>query len=415
MFQLLLDIKNRNFQRLWIAQVISQFGDRVHQFALVGFIAERAPGSALALSKLMACTIVPVFIIQPLAGVIVDRFDRRTVLFICDTIRGFLVLVIAFFVIPQESMTLMYAIVFLIFCFPRFYVPAKMSILPDLVAKTQLLQANSLITTTGMVAAGLGFAFGAWLVEYYGVRTGFIIDAGTFFLSALFVFHIQLPWRIRLERQKIKGWMVAIKEHERNMWQQAKEGMVYIRDHKEIRLILNMLFTLCSALGAIYIVIIVYIQQTFGSVTRDLGILAVSLVVGLLAGVVVYGKIGRQMHWRNVIFSCLFASGLMLVAFTLLVREFPNLWLAIALAFGWGVTIGPVLVTANTMAQSLSIKEMRGQVYSAMEIVIHLGFILTMIISSWLSEFIDRMWILVAVGVIVGAMGLAGLFGKRKT
>ena len=69
MFETLFQKKHRNFLKLWIAQLISQFGDRIHQFALIALVYERFPGSSLALAKIMACTILPVFLIQPFAGV----------------------------------------------------------------------------------------------------------------------------------------------------------------------------------------------------------------------------------------------------------------------------------------------------------------------------------------------------------
>src|SRR3989338_11070346 len=133
MFKFIRDDKNGHFMRLWWAQLISQFGDRIHQMALIGLIAERTPGSALGLAKLMAFTIIPVFIVGPIAGVYVDRWDRRTTLFVCDFIRGLLVLSIPFAFIHRESMVPIYIVVFLVFCLSRFYVPAKLSIIPELV------------------------------------------------------------------------------------------------------------------------------------------------------------------------------------------------------------------------------------------------------------------------------------------
>ena len=115
MLKLLFDTKNKNFLRLWLAQLISQFGDRINQLALVGLVAERAGGSALELAKLISFTILPVFFIQPLAGVWVDRWDRRRTLFVCDIFRGLLVLTIPFIFIHRESMIPIYGIVF--FCF----------------------------------------------------------------------------------------------------------------------------------------------------------------------------------------------------------------------------------------------------------------------------------------------------------
>ncbi|MFA5088957.1 MAG: hypothetical protein WC552_08005, partial [Candidatus Omnitrophota bacterium] len=96
MFKFLTHLENRNFLRLFLAQTISQFGDRIYQMALIGLIAERTSGSAVELAKLLSFTIIPVFIVGPIAGVYVDRWDRKKTLFVCDFLRGLLVLTIPF-------------------------------------------------------------------------------------------------------------------------------------------------------------------------------------------------------------------------------------------------------------------------------------------------------------------------------
>src|SRR5437870_3010031 len=107
--------ENRGFFRFWLAQLISQFGDRVHQMALVGLIAARHPGSSIELAKLLSFTIIPVFIIGPIAGVYIDRWDHRRTLFICDFIRGLLVLLIALYLMGLPVIWPIYAAVFTIF------------------------------------------------------------------------------------------------------------------------------------------------------------------------------------------------------------------------------------------------------------------------------------------------------------
>ncbi len=405
MLQLLFHSKNRNFLRLWLAQLISQFGDRIHQLALIGLVAKIAPGSTMALAKVMACTILPTFIIQPFAGVLVDRWDRRTILFVSDVIRGSLVLLIPFYFMAPKSMIPIYVIVFLVFSFCRFHVPAKMSIIPDLVHSENFLKANSLITTTGMIAAGLGAALGAFLVEYYGARNGFIIDSATFFLSAMFVFHISG------HRSSNNDAACSIKKT--SVWVEMKEGFHYIWQHKEIRFVINAFFVLFASAGAVYVVIVVFIQQTFNSVTKDLGVLAISLVAGLFAGVVVYSKWGTKIKWHKVVFSCLMAGGVVLVIFALMVHQYANLPMAMGLAFAWGLVISPIFVASNTVVHLVSDEKKRGQVFSALEIVIHFAFLITMFLSSWLSEIVGPFWILTVVGSVTGLIGFIGIMKKN--
>jgi len=415
MIRLLTHITNRNFLRLWLAQLISQFGDRIHQLALVGLIAERAGSSTLDLAKLMSFTILPVFIIQPFAGVFVDRWDQKTTLFVCDLARAALVLLIPLIFIFWEALIPVYMIVFLAFCFSRFYLPAKMSILPELVEKESLRMANTLVSTTGMIAFVLGCAMGGFLVDYFGARNGFFIDAATFFVSALIIFSMDLSKRLKVSRKELldtgKKILGPLRQ---SVWGELREGFAYLASHKEIRFIINILFTLLAAAGAVYVVIIVFIQESFQSVTKDLGILAVCLGLGLFSGAILYGKWGKRIAWYKTIFFALFFGGLMLILFALLVHAFPNILMAMALSFVLGLIIGPIFIASNTIVHLVCEEGMRGKVFSALEIVIHFAFLVTMLLSSWISEFVPRVSVLIAVGAVVSAVGLYGFVKARR-
>ena len=84
--------------------------------ALIGFIAQRSPGKTLQLASLLAFTILPVFVVGPIAGVYVDRWDRRKTMYLCDFLRGLLVLLIPLYIIDShKSIVPLYAVVFLLF------------------------------------------------------------------------------------------------------------------------------------------------------------------------------------------------------------------------------------------------------------------------------------------------------------
>ena len=413
MFSLLTDSKNRNFLRLWLAQLISQFGNRVNQLALVGLIAERSPGSAMAMAKLLAFTIVPVFIIQPFAGALVDRWDRRTTLFVCDIIRGCLVLTIPFIFMANKTVIMpIYIIVFLVFCFSRFYVPAKMSIIPDLVEEHNLIKANSLVTTTGMIAFVLGVAVGGFLVELFGARTGFIIDAVAFFVSASLLLSMDLSKHLKPSREKLRHARQLVNEVRKSTMQDIKEGILYLIRQKEIRFIVLMLFILLAAAGSIYVVIIVFIQKSFHSVTMDLGFLGVCLGLGLFLGTICYGKWGQKFLWYKTIFFCLLFGGVMLIAFTVLIHLYSNIMVAMLLAILLGLVVGPIFIASNTMTLVFADDHMRGRMFSALEIVIHFAFLSAMLLSSWLSDHIREVWILASVGGLIALIGLTGLVRK---
>ena len=409
MIKILTSSKNRNFRRLWLAQFISQFGDRIHQFALVGLIAERAPGSAMGLAKLLAFTILPVFLIQPFAGVLVDRWDRKKTLFICDLARGLLVLTIPFLFFFKESMIPIYVVVFLAFCFSRFYVPAKMSIIPDLVEEDDLLVANSLVSTTGMMALVFGCALGGFLVDAFGSRNGFILDSATFFASGLIIYSISMPIKFKFKKEELlKSTREIANTIKQSFWVELKEGFVYLIQHKEIRFIIDMMFVLLFVAGSVYVVLIVFIQESFGSVAKDLGILAVCLGAGLFSGAILYGKWGKRYAWYKVIFFSLTAGGVMLIVFACVVAHVQNIFAAMVLAVLLGLVIGPIFIAANTVVHLVSDENMRGKVFSAMEIVIHFAFLIAMFASSIAAKYVDKFWILVTVGGLIVVVGLTG-------
>jgi len=410
MWHFIRDKKSIDFFRFWFAQLISQFGDRVYQMALVGLIAIRHPGSVMEMTNLINFTIIPVFIVGPIAGVYIDRWDRRTTLFICDFIRGLLVLFTAFYLIHLPVIWPMYVVVFIIFSFSRFYVPAKMSFIPEIVHEDDLHIANSLITTTGMIALVLGALLGGLIVEYEGSFGGFVWDATCYCLSGILVFSIATLRRRLPNKSEIIAGTKEMLRTQKSVWHEIMDGIRYIRSQKEIGIIFWMMSILFAAAGAIYVVIIVFIQQAFHSVTKDLGFLTVPFGLGLFLGSLTYGKWGTKVAIFKVIFWSLILGGAMVVLFASTVESTHNRLLALGLSFILGFVVGPAVIASNTVVNKVCAMEMSGKVFAALEFIISLAFVVAMNMSSFLSEHIDRLWILIAVGGIFVVVGLVGFF-----
>jgi len=103
-----------------------------------------------------------------------------------------------------------------------------------------------------------------------------------------------------------------------------------------------------------------------------------------------------------------------MILFVLMVKVYPQLIVAAALAFFLGLVIGPIFIAANTITLLVSDENMLGKVFSSLEIIIHFAFLVAMLSSSLLSEYVDRTWILVGVGGTFTLLGLLGLFKYRK-
>lgn len=404
---------NRNFSLLWVGQIISQFGDRLDQMALLALIHQFSPGSTTQIAKLMSFTIIPVFLIGPIAGVYVDRWDRRRTMIIADILRGLLVLSIPFYFMRSNSMLPIYVVVFFVFCISRFYVPAKMSIIPDLVKSDDLLLANSLVNTTGMVAAMLGLGLGGILVGIVGAKGGFLIDGASFLVSGIMIFFLSTRVMRELKKERFIDVGKEIAEVIRkSALVEMKEALIFLRDQRQIRSCLGILFLLWATLGSIYVVSIVFVQQAFSSVTKEIGLLVVGLGLGLFAGTLVYGRLGHKTSGFKTVFACILSSGVVLSIFVWAILKTQNLLLALGLAFFLGLVISPIMVVSNTLVQQLTDNTMRGKVFSSLEIVVHFAFLSAMLISAPLADRIGAVKILFSVSALLVVIGFIGVLGK---
>lgn len=401
-------LKDKNFSFLWFSQIISNFGDRLNQMALIGLVYARTPGSTIELAKLLSFTILPVFLIGPVAGIYVDRWNRKYTMVFCDLLRGFLVLLVPFFIIYSRSIVPIYVLVFLIFSITRFFLPSKLSIIPDIVAKDKLLLANSLTSTTRMIAAIIGFGFGGIIVARLGAKGGFYIDAITYFISALMVSFVSLrlkeKTRIPAPRDKLGKFIIK-----KTVFDDIKEGISYLKGHSDIRMIANTMFLIMAGVGSIYIIIIVFVQDVLRSSTEHLGFLAMFLGAGLFLGSMAYGRFGARLCKRRVINACLFATGLIIVSFGLGLKIWPYFFIAALLSAILGIFASPIIISSNTMLHEVMRDEMRGRIFSSLDIIMHIAFLVFMVLTSLVAEQMSKDLILIAIGVIFSAIGLVKL------
>ncbi len=405
-------LKDKNFFLLWFAQIISNFGDRLNQMALIGLVYLRAPGSTIELAKLLSFTIIPVFIIGPIAGIYVDRWNRRATMITCDLIRGGLVLLLPLIIKYSTSMVPIYIVVFMIFSVTRFFLPSKLSIIPDIVHKDKLLLANSLSSTTMMIATIVSFGFSGIIVAVFGPQAGFYIDSVSYFISAALVFFVVVKLKENMESAKTGVKLAVIAR--RTVIGDIKEGLAYLRGHEDVRMVANTMFLLMAGVGSIYIVIIVFIQEALRSSTEHLGFLVMFLGIGLFLGAVIYGKFGSKFSKRKVINFGLLTVGLTIVMFAVCLKFIPSFLIAGILSIALGIFSAPIIVSSNTLLHEVMPNEMRGRIFSSLEIIMHAGFILFMLFASLTAERIGREGVLITTGILFSIIGLIKLIKLWK-
>lgn len=275
---------NRNFRYLWFGQIVSLLGDwfnLIASAALVGALTQ----SGLAVGSLFVVRMLAPFVVSPIAGVVADRYNRKQILIVSDLVRA--VTVFGFLLVRTPGdVWLLYALTAVQLALSGFFFPARNAILPQITTPQELGAANALSSATWSVMLALGAALGGLVSGIWGIYPAFIIDGGTFLLSALILTQVRLEAAPDLDASE-KTVAAAVRQY--------IDGLRYLREHVDVLLIalqkaLNSLF-LSSGFQVIQVAIAqqVFIIGEGGGIS--LGLMFALAGVGTGVGPIVARKI----------------------------------------------------------------------------------------------------------------------------
>ncbi|HZQ08567.1 MAG TPA: MFS transporter [Anaerolineae bacterium] len=181
--------RNRSFTLLWTAQLVSTIGSALTSLA-ASILVYRETGSALSVGLMLMATAAPSVVLGLIAGVFVDRLDRKRIMVVSDITRAALVLAIPFLV--SSSIAWLYVIVLLTSCVGQFFDPAQSSVLPEVASDEELAAANSLMAISSFGATAVGFAASGLLAQI-SIEWAFYLDALTFVFSAACISLTRIP------------------------------------------------------------------------------------------------------------------------------------------------------------------------------------------------------------------------------
>ncbi|MEM7141285.1 MAG: MFS transporter [Actinomycetota bacterium] len=388
---------SREFFRLWIAQVISATGDWLGLLATISLAAKLSgdgtEGTAIAI--VLATRIAPGFFLATAAGIIVDRFNRKRLLLMCDIGRA-----VVMFSLPFVD-TLFGLIIasFLLELFTMLWSPAKEAIVPNIVPKDKLTTANSLNVAAayGMfpVAAGIAALLAklaeslsdegwvdTWRLNEEGLA--FYVDGISFLLTALIIWTIAVPARTREERGLAGdkgGWDLG------GAWRELREGWRFIAVNPIVRAVNVGLGVgvigggMLVPLGAIYVdELIVGDDADFNLVLFALGL---GMAVGVIAASVFQNRINRAAVFPVAL---VLAGGALLVA-----SSSPFLSVVVPVIGVVGFAAGPIYVLGFTLLHENVEDELRGRIFSALLVLVRFCMLFALAVAPLVSEGLDTL------------------------
>lgn len=395
-------LKERNFRLLWLGQLCSQFGDRLTQLVLVALVALHSSGSTLSLAKVLVVTSLPALIVNPFAGALVDRWDRKRTMMVCDFIRAAAILSLPWAASAPSHVPL-YGVVFLLFAVAGFFVPARLAMIPDLVSPEHLPKANALFTSSGMIGATVIVLAGALMVEWIGAYRSCWVNAVSYLASAVFIAPIAWKKRANPPHGESAGRIL----------QEITEGIQALWFARRTRRVAGLIGLLMGGAGASVVVGTVMVQKSLGTITKDLGFLSLWIGVGMLVGTLLYGRWGTNWPRRMVLGAAFLGCGFSLWAFIGAVAGLKSGVAASITATFLGISLAPVGIVTNTLVHEGHPERLHGRIFSSLGVVVNLALIISMLVAGWLVERGGRGVLLAAVGGLFALGGVVLIRSRR--
>ncbi len=392
---------NGSFSALWAGQLISVFGDRVHQIALA-FLVYQATDSAIAVGVVFLTATLPNLLLGPIAGTLVDRWDQKVVMVVSDLLRASLILLIP--IAAVVNLALVYPIVFGVTAVSIFFRPARTAVLPRLVRDEDLMTANSAIWLGETFADVLGYPLAAAFVVALGTAMplAFWFDAVTYLASAILISSIAVPALIRAE--PVMGGI-------RGVYQDLLTGWRFLR-HETV-LLANTLQGVAGQFttGIMLAITVIYATERIAGGDVDAGKLVYGLLetaigVGNLIGGFVVGLLGARLAKGRLVIVGYAAAGLCTMALALV----GNLPLAFGLMLGGGIANMVYIIPSQTLFQERAPADMIGRVVGFRFALVFGSLTLAMGVGGVAVELVGIVPVMALGGALTFAAGIAGWF-----
>ena len=206
---------NRDFARLWAAQLVSLLGDWFNTIVVSALIVVYTEGTGyqgIAVSGFLIARMIPPLLLRPVSGVLADRFDRKRLLILSDLLRALAVLGLLFTTSGPQYLPLIYVFTVIQFLISSIFEPARNAIMPSVLYRHELVIGNTLSSITWSAMLAIGAIFGGIVAELFGIRAALLIDALTFVLSAAIVMTLKVPEAPRSEIGQVIREKTALAE-----------------------------------------------------------------------------------------------------------------------------------------------------------------------------------------------------------
>ena len=379
-----------SFFRLWLAQVILSLGDWIG-FVAITAIAARVGGASpeASIGVVLSARLIPGFFLAPVAGVLIDRWDRKRVMVACSFGRG----VVLLFLPWVDTIPGLFAITLVLEILNLMWAPAKEASVPRLVPPESLPNANSLsfLAAYGTFPLGtLVFALLAkvaqWLGGYEaleGLRVSqenvaIWVYVATCFVAAAMISTLHLPHHRRVESERVPL-------RPARAFVELAEGWRYIGSNRLVRSVMLGMTTGLIGGGMLVPLGPVFSKSVLGGGTAGFGLLLTALGTGTAVGIGVVSVLQRRVPHEQVFVVAVLSAGACILAGASMSTLTPALGFVALL----GLCAGACYVLGFTILQTCTDDQLRGRIFATLYTLVRFCLLLAFAIAPVLSSLLD--------------------------
>ena len=369
--------RNRNYRYTWSGQIVSEVGDNFNNIAVFS-LALANTGSGLVVALILIARAIPAVTAGPIAGVLLDRLDRKRIMITSDLVRTGVALLFIF-AIPHGRTWLLYVLSGALMFASPFFTSGRASILPAIATRDELHTANSLTQLTQWSTVTIGSFLGGASVTAFGYKLAFVFNAFSFLFSAWCIWHLRVERGFRAERRDLAEDKVM------RPWHEYAEGLRYMRSSPLILAIGCVAIGWATGGGAAQILFSLFGEVVFHRGPAGIGVIWGMAGVGLVCGAIVAHRIGRRLSfdgYKRAIWICYAIHGGSYVLFSQ-ARTFAWALLFIGLSRG-AVAVSSVLNVSQLLRHVSN--EFRGRVFATIETWTWLTMMLSMGVAGLASS-----------------------------
>ncbi len=386
-------IRSRTYFPLWLGQLISSFGDTLHYIALVVLVF-RLTGQGLAVAAVVAAEIVPVLLLGPIAGVIIDRFNRKAVLIGADLARALLV----FSLIWPQGAWHVYLVAAGLAAGSTFFNPTVQAVIPVLTTETQRLAANSVAWSTGRFVQIFASAFAGGLIAFLGTGPVFGVNAASFVVSAGCIALLSIPPHAgQVGAGSTRGL--------RSYFADAHAGLQFAARNRLVSRLLVVQSLASFAVGATGALLIVLAEQHLRLPPAGFAWLIGAIGIGALCGPLIPNTLAsdyRDARWLFVPYIIRGVGDVLLAVIT-------PLPVALVILFVYGLNTSTGMVVFHSTVQGAVPEQMRGRVFTLLDVTWSAMRLLSLVVGGVLVDVVGVRPVYWGGGILLALAGVLGL------